>query len=210
MCEEVRKPEVQVPRAMLATVFINIVAGLLILVPVCFILPDIQDLIALPWGQPLLYIFKSATGSAGGSVALLAPLFLLAILCGAGCSTVASRVIWAFARDGTVPGAKYWARISPTLHIPLNAMILSTGIQILLGLIYFGSVTAFNAFSGVGVICLTASYATPITISLLRGRKEVKRGRFYFGPLGTICNIISIGKYPPVQSYTIHHLTDCC
>ncbi|KAJ3536904.1 hypothetical protein NM208_g6526 [Fusarium decemcellulare] len=169
MCEEVRRPEIQVPRAMVATVFINLLAGVMILVPVCFILPDIQALIALPWAQPMPYIFKSATGSAGVSMALLAPLLLLGILCGTGCCTVASRVIWAFARDGAVPGAKHWTKISPALHIPLNAMILSTIIQVLLGLIYFGSTAAFSALSGVGVICLTASYATPITISLFRG-----------------------------------------
>ncbi|KAF4962380.1 hypothetical protein FSARC_9546 [Fusarium sarcochroum] len=195
MCEEVKKPETQVPRAMLATVFINLVAGLMILVPVCFVLPDIQDLIALPYAQPMPYIFKNATGSAGGSMALLAPLLLLAILCGTGCCTVASRVIWAFARDGAVPGARYWTKISPTLQIPLNAMILSTVIQVLLGLIYFGSTAAFNAFSGVGVICLTASYAVPITISFFRGRKQVRQGRFYFGFFGAICNVVAIGEY---------------
>ncbi|KAF7557434.1 hypothetical protein G7Z17_g707 [Cylindrodendrum hubeiense] len=173
-------------------------AGLLILVPVCFVLPEIQDLIALPWGQPLPYILMTATGSAGGAFALLVPLLILAIFCGTGCCTVASRCIWAFARDGAIPGAKYWTKISPTLHIPFNAMVLSTIIQILLGLIYFGSTAAFNAFSGVGVICLTASYATPITISLMRGRKDVKRGRFYFGSTGAFCNVVAIVNYGPV------------
>lgn len=210
MCEEVKNPETEVPRAMLLTVCLNTLAGLLILVPICFVLPDIQELIALPWGQPLPYIIMSATGSAGGTFALLVPLLLLAILCGTGCSTVASRVIWAFARDGAVPYAKHWSKISPTMHIPVNAMILSTSVQILLGLIYFGSTAAFNAFSGVGVICLTASYATPITISLVRGRKEVKTGKFYFGSFGACCNVVAVGTCTLILNLTaIFYLSLC-
>lgn len=194
MCEEVKRPDIEVPRAMMLTVVLNLLAGLFILIPVCFVLPDIQDLIELPWAQPFPYIFKTATGSAGIAFALNIPLLVLAIGCGTGCATVASRSIWAFSRDGAVPGSGYWSTLSPTMHIPLNAMGLSLILQILLGLIYFGSTAAFNAFSGVGVICLTASYVTPICISLMTGRKDVKRGRFYWGYIGAFANVIAVSR----------------
>jgi len=192
MCEEVKDPGIQVPKAMVATIFINTFAGLLFLIPICFVLPDIQMLINLPSGQPVPPILKSAVGSSGGAIGLLIPLMVLALLCGIGCTTAASRCTWAFARDGAIPGAKWWMQVNKTLDVPLNAMMLSMAVQILLGLIYFGSSAAFNAFSGVGVICLTASYATPIAISLFTGRKQVKTGRFYLGPLGTFCNIVAL------------------
>jgi hypothetical protein len=59
-------------------------------------------------------------------------------------------------------------------------------------LIYFGSTAAFNAFSGVGVICLTLSYACPIAVSVLGGRKLIAGGSFNFGVGGLICNIIAL------------------
>ncbi|KAM0546449.1 hypothetical protein ACHAPJ_010916 [Fusarium lateritium] len=190
MCEEVQKPQIQVPKAMVATIFINTFAGLLFLIPLMFVLPDIQELIVSP--QPVPLIIKSAVGSSGGTFGLLFPLMILALICGIGCTTATSRCTWAFARDGAIPGAKWWAKVNNKLDVPLNAMMLAMVVEIILGVIYFGSSAAFNAFSGVGVICLTASYATPITISLLTGRKQVKTGQFYLGAFGAVANVIAI------------------
>lgn len=196
MCEEVKEPSTQVPKAMVATIFINTFAGLLFLIPLVFVLPDIQDLILNDaYAQPVPVIIMNAVGHEGGAFALCIPLMVLAILCGVGCVTASSRCVWAFARDGAIPGAKWWVKVNKSLDVPLNAMMLSMVIQILLGLIWFGSHAAFNAFSGVGVICLTAAYAVPISISLFTGRKQVQQGKFYFGKLGMVCNIVAIGMY---------------
>ncbi|KAK8012189.1 hypothetical protein PG989_000449 [Apiospora arundinis] len=143
-------------------------------------------------GQPVPVIIKSAVGSAGGAFGLLIPLLVLAVICGIGCTTAASRATWAFARDGAVPGAGLWKKIHPKLDVPFNAMMLSMAIQIILGLLYFGSTTAFNAFSGVGVIALTTAYAVPIVVSMLEGRKAVRTGSFYLGPFGLFANIVSV------------------
>lgn len=190
MCEEVQQPSTQVPKAMVATIFINTFAGLLFLIPLVFVLPEITELINS--AQPVPVIIKSAVGSSGGAFGLVFPLMVLAIICGIGCTTATSRCIWAFARDGAIPGAQWWSKVNHQLDVPLNAMMLSMVVQIILGVIYFGSSAAFNAFSGVGVICLTASYATPIAISLATGRKQVKNGSFYLGTLGTVANVIAI------------------
>ncbi|KAK6851292.1 hypothetical protein PG989_014450 [Apiospora arundinis] len=192
MCEEVRQPATQVPKAMVLTVIINTFAGLVFMIPLVFVLPDIQTLLALNSGQPVPVIIKSAVGSAGGAFGLLIPLLVLAIICGIGCTTAASRATWAFARDGAIPGAGLWKKIHPKLDVPLNAMMLSMAIQIVLGLLYFGSTAAFNAFSGVGVIALTTAYAVPIVVSMLEGRKAVRTGSFYLGSFGLFANIVSV------------------
>lgn len=196
MCEEVREPATQVPKAMVGTVALNTVAGLLFMIPLLFVLPDIDGLLALASGQPVPSILKSAVGSAGGAIGLLLPLIVLAIICGIGCTTATSRCVWAFARDGAIPGSHLWKTIDPKLNIPFNAMMLSMVVQIALGLIYFGSAAAFNAFSGVGVICLTTSYAMPIAVSLLGKREALKGASFHLGALGVFCNYVSLGVYP--------------
>ncbi|KAI5857460.1 amino acid transporter [Durotheca rogersii] len=190
MCEEVRSPATQVPKAMVLTICINTIAGIAFLVPLVFVLPDIPGLVTL--AQPVPAIIKSAVGSSGGAFGLLIPLLVLAIICGIGCTTAASRCVYAFARDGAIPGSKWWRKVNTSLDVPLNAMMLSMVVQIALGLIYFGSSAAFNAFSGVGVIALTASYAAPILVSILDGRKTVRTGSFFLGPLGWFCNIVAI------------------
>jgi amino acid transporter len=88
--------------------------------------------------------------------------------------------------------------------VPFNAMMLGTAVQILLGFIYFGSTAAFNAFSGVGVITLTVSYACPIAVSLAGGRKHIKNGQFDLGTLGLVCNIVALGKTSDLRLLNEH------
>ena len=71
--------------------------------------------------------------------------------------------------------------------MPVNAFF-NLALQGLLTCIYFGSTAAFNAFVGVAVICLGTSYLVPITVSFVRGRREVASGRFFKGKLGYFCN----------------------
>jgi amino acid transporter len=219
MCEEVQSPATQVPKAMVATICINLVGGLLFLVPLMFVLPDLAMLVAIPSGQPTPTIIKSAVGSSVGAILLLLPLLVLAILCGTACTTASSRCTWAFARDGAIPGSKLWKTVNRSLDVPLNSVYLVLGVQILLGLIYFGSSTAFNAFSGVGVIALTISYAAPILVSVIEGRAQVtKHAKFKLGKgLGWFCNTVALAwsalavplfcmpAYIPVTSQTVNY-----
>jgi amino acid transporter len=147
-------------------------------------------------------IIKSSIGHNGGTFALLTPLIILALLCGIACTTASSRCIWAFARDGALPASKYWKTVNVSLGVPLNAMLLSMAVQLSLGLIYFGSETAFNAFSSSGVIFLTVSYAVPVMISLATGRRHVKGGSFNLGILGAFCNVVALCM-PPLLSYSV-------
>lgn len=179
---------------MVGTIVLNTIAGLVFLIPLVFVLPNQTDLFNLVSAQPTPVIIKSAIGSSGGTIALLIPLLVLAIFCGIGCTTATSRCTWAFARDGAIPGSKWWKQVNTKLDVPLNAMMMTMVVQLVLGLIYFGSSAAFNAFSGVGVICLTMSYACPILVNVITRRKQVADGNFYLGKLGWFCNIVSIGK----------------
>ncbi|KAJ5157319.1 uncharacterized protein N7482_008419 [Penicillium canariense] len=192
MCEEVQHPSKQVPKAIIGTVILNTLAGFLFLITLVFVLPDSKELIALASGQPVPSIIKSAIGNSTGTFLLLLPLAVLAIICGIGCTTTVSRSIWAFARDGGIPYSSKWRIVNNTLGVPFSAMMLGMVVQIALALIYFGSTTAFNAFSGVGVITLTVSYACPIAVSFIGGRRQIKNGEFDLGKLGAFCNVVAL------------------
>jgi amino acid transporter len=195
MCEEVQHPSTQVPKAMAATILLNCACGLVFLIPLLFVMPDQEMLANLASGQPLPVIIHNAIGIPGATFALLIPLIVLGIFCGTACTTATSRCTWAFARDGAIPGSKLWRTVNTKLDVPLNAMMLSMVVELALGLIYFGSTAAFNAFSGVGVITLTLSYACPIAVSLLGGRKLIAGGSFNWGTLGLIANVIALCTY---------------
>lgn len=107
MCEETQKPATQVPKAMVGTIVLNMIMGIVFLVPLLFVFPDQAMLAALASGQPVPTIIKSAVGNAGGAFALFIPLLVLGIICGIGCTTAASRCTWAFSRDGAIPGYQW-------------------------------------------------------------------------------------------------------
>lgn len=198
MCEEVKYPATQVPKAMVATIIINTFAGLLFLIPLVFVLPNIPEvLLPLASGQPVptIILYAVGTDAPGAAIGLLSPLLVLGLFCGIGCTTAASRSIFGFARDGAIPGSHLWRQVNPKLDVPLNAMLLSMVIQLALGLIYFGSSAAYNAFSGVGVICLTLSYMIPIAVSVMGRRRQLAGAKFHLGALGWTCNIIAIGAW---------------
>lgn len=195
MCEEVHKPEIQVPKALIGGLIANFLAGLLVLIPIGFVLPDVEMLATLASGQPVPTIIKSATGSAAGAFCLIIPLICLGLICGVSCVTAASRCTWAFARDGAIPGSGWFKQVNSRLEVPLNAMLLGMIVEILLGCIYFGSEAAFSAFSGVGVILLTLSYAMPVAVSLvLRQRRDIRKASFNLGIVGVFCNLVCLGK----------------
>lgn len=109
-----------------------------------------------------------------------------------GSLTAASRCTWAFSRDGGIPFSRAWRTVNPKYDVPVWALLLSTIVCALLGLIYLGSSAAFNAFTGVATICLGCSYAFPVLCSLLRGRKMVRNAPFSLGKFGYAINILTV------------------
>jgi amino acid transporter len=195
MSEEVKSPSTQVPKAMLGATVMNFVIGFVFLVPLTFVLPDINAFLNDPYAQPVPVILRSAVGSEAGAFVLSVPIMLLGIFCGTACTTATSRCVWAFARDNAMPASQWLKKVNRGLGVPLNGMIASFVVQVLLALIWFGSHAAFNAFNGVGVIFLNLSYVMPIGISLFRGRKDLVGSPFNLGTVGgIIANVISCGK----------------
>ena len=80
----------------------------------------------------------------------------------------------------------------PLGDVPVNANALTLGVQLALGLIFLGSTAAFNAFVGVAVICLGASYAMPVAASLANGRRDVADAPFSLGRWGYAINTFAV------------------
>ncbi|KAK5120048.1 hypothetical protein LTR85_006529 [Meristemomyces frigidus] len=192
MCEEVQNPAREVPKAMVISVAAAGVTGVIFLIPILFVLPDVQYLLDAPSGQPIGLVFKQATGSAGGGFGLLFLILGIMLFAGTGALTAASRCTYAFARDGAIPGSRWLGTTNERLGIPFWGLVLSTVVDCLLGLIYFGSTAAFNSFTGVATICLSCGYGLPILVSVLRGRKMVKHSTFSLGRFGFVINVICL------------------
>ena len=109
--------------------------------------------------------------------------------------TSVSRLTWAFARDKGLPFSKFFAHIHPTLHIPLNSLLLDTAVTVLLMLINIGSTTAFYAIVSLSTLALYISYIIPMvffTLAKLRG-DHIPYGPFHMNKaLGLATNFFGI------------------
>lgn len=191
MAEECKDPETEVPRAITLCIPFAGLAGVFFVLPICFTLPPLEDVLAAPYGQALPYIISTVMGSKAGAIVIMVMILFVTLFCSLSITTAASRCTWAFSRDNALPLSSLWSRT--TADRPLLALSLVTGIEMVLGVIYIGSSSAFTAFASVGVIALAVGYLVPITLSLLSGRRQVSKARWNVGSiLGPIVNFVAI------------------
>lgn len=161
--------------------------------PICATLPPLEDILSAPSGQALPYIYGVVMDSPGGGLGLTFLVLVITLFCSISITVAASRCTWAFARDNAIPWARLWSRVDEKHGTPIWALVLTTIIQMLLGLINLGSSSAFLAFVSVGVISLAVSYGIPIFISVFHRRKDVNGARWTMGNrVGWVVNIIAL------------------
>jgi len=88
------------------------------------------------------------------------------IYCSTACLTSCSRMLFAFSRDGAVPGASLWAKVNAA-GTPRNAVLISSIVGVLLTVpaLYKapnGIPVAFYAVVSIGVVGLYVAFAIPI------------------------------------------------
>jgi choline transport protein len=158
------------------------------LIAIFYSINDLSAILESPYLFPLTSIYKQSTGSAGGSLGLLILAFLPSLVAVIGCYLTSSRVFWTLARDNATPFSGFFSRINQKQRNPFNSIILCAIICTLLGCIYVGSQTAFNAFIGSFVVLSTLSYLAAIFPHLLTRRANVAPGWFWMGATGFIVN----------------------
>ena len=84
-------------------------------------------------------------------------------------ATACSRQIFAFSRDGGLPGSKYLYRINPTTHTPVNCVWFSCFISLLLGLLAFAGPAAIGAIFSLVVTGQYVAYSIPIACRFFGG-----------------------------------------
>lgn len=109
----------------------------------------------------------------------------------------ASRLTWSFARDNALLGSRYIGHIHPILEVPVWALVVNGAVIFIIGCIYLGSTTAFNAFIGTGLILQQITYAIPAAV-LLYGKRSshllpTNRPFKLWDSVGWIANFFTVG-----------------
>jgi amino acid transporter len=214
MSEETHDAERSAPKGIIWSVIISVIAGFILLVAMNVgitpdkVFPDTsagaaagamvngyQDAVNAYVnggiaGAPV-QVWIDAVGQAGG-------LFILLIVigaqfyCGMASVTANSRMIYAFARDGAVPGSSFWHKINKRTRTPTNSIWLAAVGAFILGLPYLWSYTAYAAVTSIAVIGLYVAYVAPVTLRLL-AKDKFKPGPWQLGRWSRPVGLIATG-----------------
>lgn len=167
-----------------------------------------------PYGQPFGSLCLQVLGRKPG-LTMFALNIIAQFFVGQGCTITATRVIFAYSRDGAVPGSRYWSRVSKFSSTPVVATWGILTISALLGLLMFASPVAIGAVFSIGAIGQYTAFTFPVALKLFfDGRsKRFRPGPWHLGrfskPLGAIavgwwCIILPALCFPAVKG---SHLT---
>jgi choline transport protein len=196
LAEEMPRPARNVPLAMVGSVLVNGIMGLGFAIMLLFSLGDLSDLLSSPTGFPFMQLFLNVTKNEAGATVLILVVSLVAVAANAAGCTSTSRTFWAFARDSATLYSKLFAHVDPKLQVPVPAIVAVTIVQMLLGLLYLGNSTAFNAVLSMAILGMYASYILPIVYMLFCGRRKLHKDQF--GPfsmglvVGPVVNLVAV------------------
>ncbi|MGK4585596.1 amino acid permease [Kitasatospora sp. HPMI-4] len=188
MTEETHDAARSGPRGIVNSVVVSLVAGWILLLGITFAIRDYDGAVHSSTGVPPAQIFLDALGTRGAELLLLIVIGAQ-FFCGMASVTANSRMIYAFSRDGALPGSRIWHRIGPRSQTPVNAVWLATGGAFLLGAQDLWNATAFAAVTSISVIGLYIAYVIPVYLRLRQG-DAFERGPWHLGrwsrPVGTL------------------------
>lgn len=195
MAEELPNPSRNVPLAMISGVAVNGVLGFGYCIMLLYSTSPLQALLETPTGFPFMQIFLDVTKSRAGAIVMsLIPSIIAAASAIAGLVS-ASRTLWAFARDSGLPLSRYFSHVNPRFQVPIRAIVIIFILQTLLGLLYLGNVTAFNAVLSLSVIASYLAHLMPIWCMVFFGRPNLPRDRYgIFSLPKSVGYLVNIGS----------------
>ena len=207
--EETKVAALSAPRGMVNSVFWSALFGYIMLVGFLMLIPNMDD--AAKQGWNVFFWALDTRFPAWLKNVLYVAIFLSQFLCGLATVTSASRMIFAFSRDGGLPGSTWLAKVSPTFRTPVVAIWFGAIASVLFvwgaSMVTIAGASAYTIVVSCTVIFLFFSFALPIGCGLIaHGRTWTQMGPWtvgaFFKPIAVLsilsaALIFVIGVQPP-------------
>ncbi|OLR89645.1 amino acid permease [Actinokineospora bangkokensis] len=189
MTEETRDAARSGPRGIVNSILVSLAAGWVLLIGLTFAIQDYDGAVGSATGVPPAQIFIDAVGATGGKLLLLIAIGAQ-LFCGMAAVTGNSRMIYAFARDGAIPGSRWWHSINKRTRTPTNSVWLAAVGAFVLAVPYLWSATAYAAVTSIAVVGLYTAYVIPIFLRVRQGDR-FERGPWHLGRWGTPIGVVA-------------------
>jgi amino acid transporter len=194
LAEETKNPRLEAPKAVLASVVGAFIIGTVFLLALIIAIPDMGKFVAGAAASP-----PTITSPADVLTAVLpswmAQVYLIIVLaaiyvCCLAIQTATIRLAFGMARDGKLPLARLYNKVSPSLHTPVITCIVVGALAAVPFIYYAGA--GLIAIAATGMIYLSYMLGNiAILIARLRGWPTAK-APFKLGGWGMIVNILAL------------------
>lgn len=201
IAEETVHATTAVPRGIVRSVAVSALAGWVMLSAIVLAMPDPAAAAAM--GDRVFFQTLMTACPKPLAIALLIACTIAQYLCGLATVTSASRMAFAFARDGGMPGSRWIRRVSPRFQSPSVAIWMTS----IAAILFTAYAELYTTIAAVCVIFLYVSYVLPTAAGLFtHGRSWTAFGPWqlgrWFKPLAVISliacvGLIVIGMQPP-------------
>jgi amino acid transporter len=179
LSEETRQASRGAAIGMVMSVVVSVIFGFILLTAVTFAIPSAKG----P-EETGIFIVRSIWEGAAGRRWAEFMLFIAVVaqcFCTIASVTSASRMMFAFSRDGAVPGHRVWRRVSKTYRVPLYTVwaICVLAYLLVIPSLWFGY-TGYVVATSVAVIGLYIAFVLPIILRLRAG-ESFERGAWHLG-----------------------------
>ncbi|EGN97718.1 hypothetical protein SERLA73DRAFT_92941 [Serpula lacrymans var. lacrymans S7.3] len=215
MTEETRNAAMAGSIGIVMAIGVSAVLGWFLILGLLFSIQDLDSTINSPTGEPVAQIFLDTVGERGAIVLMVIVIGAM-YFCGTFSVTSNSRMMYAFARDGGIPGHTFFQKVDSKRKSPVRTVWLACTLSFILGLPSLGSSVAFSAATSIATIGLYISYAIPIALRVVY-RDRFVRGPFHLGPaslpvaitavawIGCIAIVFILPQTNPVDSQTLNY-----
>ena len=191
--EETHRPQSRAPTGIVSAVAVSAVAGYALVASLVLAIPADRSVAGAP--DAALQVLRGALGERAGTFAL--GLVVVAMwFAGLSSVTSASRMLFAFARDGGVPWAAALRRVHPGTETPVRATAACVVSSfVLVAATAPLSETVFLAVAALATVALYASYALPIALGAVARMQRLwtRRGPWNLGPAGVFVAWAAVG-----------------
>ncbi|KAF8645298.1 hypothetical protein AX16_007925, partial [Volvariella volvacea WC 439] len=215
MTEETRNAAMSGSIGIIMAIGVSALLGWFLILGLLFSIQDLDGTLASHTGQPVTQIFLDTVGERGAIVLMVIVIGAM-YFCGTFSITSNSRMMFAFARDGGIPGHKFFSKVNKRWRSPIRTVWLACTLSFILGLPSLGSSVAFAAATSIATIGLYISYAIPIALRIIN-HQSFTRGPFHLGRfsflvavtavlwVGFISTAFVLPQVNPVDSQTLNY-----
>ena len=190
MTEETHNAARSGPRGIVMSIVVSLFAGWVLLIGITFAIQKAHYSLYTGALVPPAQIFATAIGDTGAKLLLLIAIGAQ-LFCGMSSVTANSRMIYAFSRDGALPGSSVWHKVNKRTRTPTNAIWLAAVGALILGLPYLWNGAAYAAVTSIATIGLYIAYVSPTFLRLRQG-SSFQRGPWHLGRWSYLVGTVAV------------------